>query len=112
MEESRSRVEMAIIQSDHRVPATYAASEHNRENDAAQAILMGGGATVAAAVRLPRSLTIGASSLCLANGLSSPNFTPALRDLGTAGSDERSPNDHAGRRQYFLAVQSWLSCHS
>jgi hypothetical protein len=63
MEESRSRVEMAIIQSDHRARATSAASEGNRQNDVAQAILVGGGATVAAAVRLPRSLTIGASSL-------------------------------------------------
>ena len=63
MEESRSRVEMAIIQSDHRAHATCAASEGNRQNDVAQAILVEDGAMVAAAVRLPRSLTFGAPSL-------------------------------------------------
>jgi len=64
MEEARFRVEMAIIQSDRQAhAATCVASEGNRQNDVAQAILVDGGATVAAAVRLPRSLTIGASSL-------------------------------------------------
>ena len=63
MEESRSRVEMAIIQSDHRAHATCAASEGNRQNDVAQAILAGGGSATIAAVVRTRSLTIGASSL-------------------------------------------------
>ena len=41
MEESRSRVEMAIIQSDHRAHTTCAAFEGNRQNDVAQAIFGG-----------------------------------------------------------------------
>jgi hypothetical protein len=53
MEEARSRVEMAIIQSDHQAHAsTCVASEGNRQNDVAQAILAGGGSvTIAAAVQ-------------------------------------------------------------
>ena len=53
MEEARSRVELAIIQSDHQAhAATCVASEGNRQNDVAQAILAGGGsATVAAVIR-------------------------------------------------------------
>ena len=53
MEEARSRVELAIIQSDHQAhAATCVASAGNRQNDVAQAILAGGGsATVAAAIR-------------------------------------------------------------
>ena len=52
MEEARSRVELAII-SDHQAhAATCVASEGNRQNDVAQAILAGGGsATVAAVIR-------------------------------------------------------------
>ena len=52
MEEARSRVELAIIQSDHQAhAATCVASAGNRQNDVAQAILAGGGsATVAAAI--------------------------------------------------------------
>jgi hypothetical protein len=89
MEEARSRVELAIIKSDHRAhAATCVASEGNRQNDVAQAILAGGGsATIGAVVRtaeIAHYRRIIAS--CLANGLSSSNFTQALRDLGTGGS--------------------------
>jgi hypothetical protein len=60
----------------------------NRQNDVAQAILAGGGsATIAAVVRtaeIAHYRRIIAS--CFANGLSSSNFTQALRDLGTGGS--------------------------
>jgi hypothetical protein len=64
MEEARSRVELAIIKSDHRAhAATCVASEGNRQNDVAQAILAGGGSATIAAVVRTRSLTIGASSL-------------------------------------------------
>ncbi|WP_445215686.1 hypothetical protein ACKWRH_24965 [Bradyrhizobium sp. Pa8] len=67
---------------------TCAASEMNRQNDVAQAILTGGGnAAVAAAVRtaeIAHYRRIIAS--CLSQGLPSSNFTQALRDLGTGGS--------------------------
>jgi hypothetical protein len=89
MEEARSRVELAIIKSDHRAHAvTCVASEGNRQNDVALAIFAGGGsATIAAVVRtaeIAHYRRIIAS--CLANGWSSSNFTQALRDLGTGGS--------------------------
>jgi hypothetical protein len=53
MEEARFRVEMAIIQSDRQAhAATCVASEGNRQNDVAQALLAGGGSvTIAAAVK-------------------------------------------------------------
>ena len=51
MEEARFRVEMAIIQSDHQAhAATCVASEGNRQNDVAQALLAGS-VTIAAAVK-------------------------------------------------------------
>jgi len=89
MEEARSRVELAIIQSDHQAhAATCVASEGNRQNDVAQAILAGGGsAAIAAVVRTAESLTLGASSLP-AQPTACPRRTSPGRCaiLGTGGS--------------------------
>ena len=80
---------MPIINSGHKAhDATCADSEMNRQGAVAAAIAAGGGsAAVALAVRTAeiahyRRLV----SSCVANGMQSAQFYPALRDLGTGGS--------------------------
>ena len=93
MEEARSRVELAIIKSDHRAHAvTCVASEGNRQNDVALAIFAGGGsATIAAVVRtaeIAHYRRIIAS--CLANGCPRRTSPRRCAILERAAVDERS----------------------
>jgi hypothetical protein len=85
MEEACSRVEMAIIRQITERPRPATASDGNRQNDVAPGHLGG---------RQPRHGRRGGQDCrdrslwriiasCLANGLSSSNFTQARRDLGT-----------------------------
>jgi len=80
---------MSIIQSTNLAhTATCYDSEGTRQQAVAAAILAGGGSTtIGAAVRtaeIAHYRRIIAS--CLANGLPSAAFGPALRDLGTGGT--------------------------
>ena len=78
-----------MIRSEHKAHnATCEAAEGTRQNDVAQAILAGGGSAVVAAtirtaeIKFYRAIV----ASCVASGLPSSNFVPALRDLGTGGT--------------------------
>src|SRR5438128_4646838 len=115
MEEARSRVELAIIQSDHRAhAATCVASEGNRQNDVAQAILPGGGsATIAAVVRTAEIAHSAHHRFLLSQRLVLVELHPGAARSWNGRQLMSAPTKRPrGKRRYFSAVQSRLSRHS